>query len=121
MVGSMTRENILVVDDEADIRAVLVGLLKQAGYQAQAGSSGEAALEEVTRDGVDLVITDLKMDPGMSGLTLLNHLARTAPEVPSIMITAYGTVANAVEAMKAGAKEFVQKPFDREEVLVIVD
>jgi two-component system response regulator AtoC len=117
----MAGENILVVDDEADIRAVLVGLLKQAGYAAKAVASGEEALEEVVRDGVDLVITDLQMDPGMDGFALLDHLSRTAPEVPSIMITAHGTVARAVEAMKAGAKEFVQKPFDREEIKVIVD
>jgi two-component system response regulator AtoC len=119
--ASMTREKILVVDDEPDIRAVLVGLLKQAGYESRGVASGEEALEEVMKDGVELVITDLKMEPKMSGLVLLEHLAQKAPEVPAIMITAFGTVANAVEAMKAGAKEFVQKPFDRDEVLVIVD
>ena len=80
MSNEAKRENILVVDDEADIRAVLVALLKQAGYGAKAVASGEEALDEVVRDGVDLVITDLKMDQGMSGLVLLEHLSRSAPE-----------------------------------------
>ncbi len=116
----MGKESILVVDDDPALRTVLVGLLSQAGYAARAVASGAAALEEVTTQQTDLVVTDLRM-PGMDGMALLAELGRVAPEVPTIMISAHGTIPVAVEAMKAGAKEFVMKPFDRDEVLVTID
>src|SRR5450631_515188 len=106
----MAGENILVVDDDAALRVVLVGLLKQAGYAARAAPSGERALEEVSSAPVDLVLTDVRM-PGMDGLALLAALGKSAPDLPVIVISAHGTVPMAVEAMKQGAKEFMLKPF----------
>ncbi|HVY49340.1 MAG TPA: response regulator, partial [Minicystis sp.] len=116
----MAGEHVLVVDDDAAVRTVLVGLLSQAGYAARAVASAEAALREVAAAHVDLVVTDLRM-PGTDGLALVAELARVAPDVPAVMLTAHGTVPLAVEAMKAGAKEFLLKPFDRDEVVATID
>jgi DNA-binding NtrC family response regulator len=120
----MAGENILVVDDDDALRLVLVGLLKQAGYSARAVPSAEKALEEVTRSqtgaAIDLVVTDVRM-PGMDGMALLAALGKSAPELPVIVLSAHGTVPMAVEAMKQGAKEFMLKPFDREEVIATVE
>ncbi len=116
----MAGENILVVDDDDALRVVLVGLLKQAGYNARAVPSAEKALEDVTRAPTDLVVTDVRM-PGMDGLALLQALGKSAPDLPVIVISAHGTVPMAVEAMKHGAKEFMLKPFDRAEVIATID
>ncbi len=115
----MTGANILVVDDDASIRAVLVGLLTQGGYAARGVESGELALEAIGRDPIDVVITDVRM-PGMGGMALLAALGTSFPELPVIMISAHATVPMAVEAMKLGAKELMTKPFDRQEVLALV-
>src|ERR1700690_703459 len=116
----MAGENILVVDDDDALRVVLVGLLKQAGYAARAVPSAERALDEVGKQPIDLVVTDVRM-PGMDGIALLAELGKTAPDVPVIVISAHGTVPMAVEAMKQGAKEFMLKPFDRDEVIATID
>jgi DNA-binding NtrC family response regulator len=116
----MAGETILVVDDEVAMGDVLVRQLSQVGYQARASKSGQEALAIIANDNVDLVITDFKMD-GMDGMALLSQLARTSPDVPAIMLTGHGNVQRAVEAMKAGAKEFLMKPHDRNELIAIVD
>ncbi len=116
----MAGENILVVDDDDALRLVLVGLLKQAGYAARAVPSAERALDEVGREPIDLVITDVRM-PGMDGIALLSALTKNVPDLPVIVLSAHGTVPLAVEAMKLGAKEFMLKPFDREEVIATVE
>ena len=116
----MGGETILVVDDEAAMRDVLVRQLSQVGYEARAATSGAKALEIVANENVDLVITDFKMD-GMDGMALLAELSRSSPEVPAIMLTGHGNVQRAVEAMKAGAKEFLMKPHDRAELIAIVE
>ena len=115
----MVGEAILVVDDETAMGDVLVRQLSQVGYAARAVTSGPEALDVVSSTNVDLVITDFKMS-GMDGLTLLSELARTAPEVPAIMLTGHGNVQRAVDAMKAGAKDFLMKPHDRNELIAIV-
>ncbi len=112
-------DSVLVVDDDAALRTVLVGLLRQGGYAARAVASGEEALRSVAAEHVDVVVTDLRM-PGMDGLALVAALAKQAPDLPVIMISAHGTVPVAVEAMKAGAKEFLLKPFDKDDVLATV-
>jgi DNA-binding NtrC family response regulator len=117
---AVSGEIILCVDDDEPLRKVLCAQLGQAGYRARGVGSGEAALALLERDRVDLVITDLRMDPGMDGLALLRELRRRAPEVPTIMISAHGTVEKAVEAMKAGARELLMKPFARDEVRAVV-
>jgi DNA-binding NtrC family response regulator len=116
----MSGENILVVDDDDALRLVLVGLLKQAGYAARAVPSAEKALEEVGKTPIDLVVTDVRM-PGMDGIALLGVLSKNVPDLPVIVLSAHGTVPMAVEAMKQGAKEFMLKPFDREEVIATID
>ncbi len=116
----MAGENILVVDDDDALRLVLVGLLKQAGYAARAVPSAEKALEEVGKSPIDLVVSDVRM-PGMGGMALLAALGKSVPELPVIMLSAHGTVPMAVEAMKQGAKEFMLKPFDREEVIATIE
>jgi len=110
---------VLVVEDDAALGIVLVGLLTQGGLEARHVASGDAALQEVASGAYDVVLTDLQM-PGMDGMALLRELKRRSEELPVIMLTAHGSVPVAVEAMKAGAAEFMTKPFDRDEVLYTV-
>jgi two-component system, NtrC family, response regulator AtoC len=111
--------HVLVVDDDAALGKVLTALLSQAGLGADHVSSGREALVQLEKRPYDLVLTDLRM-PGMDGMALLLELARRWPDVPVIMLTAHGNVPLAVEAMKAGAAEFMLKPFDREELVFVV-
>jgi DNA-binding NtrC family response regulator len=111
--------HILIVDDEANVRRVLGTVLEQAGYHTTRAESGEQALQLVRAQDPDLVLTDLKM-PGMDGLELLGRLREGFPEIPVLMLTAHGTVENAVEAMKLGAHDFLTKPFDKEHVLEVI-
>jgi two-component system response regulator AtoC len=112
----LTDAKVLVVDDDPAVGKVLGGLLAQDGIASAHVLNGSDALAELARDYFDLVITDLRM-PGMDGMELLRRIHRSYAEIPVIMITAHGTVPVAVEAMKAGAADFVLKPFDREELL----
>jgi two-component system response regulator AtoC len=111
---------VLLVDDDAAITTVLGSLLKQEGFAVLAASSGAAALAALEKQPVDVMITDLRM-PGMDGMTLLKHVAKTSPDVPVVVLSAHGTVALAVDAMKAGAADFLTKPFDRDEVLFVLE
>jgi len=114
------KPHLLIVDDEPNVRRVLSTLLEQAGYATKRAASGEQALQLVRAQDPDLVITDLKM-PGMGGMELLGRLQASFPEIPVLVLTAHGTVANAVEAMKRGAHDFLTKPFDKLEVTELVD
>jgi DNA-binding NtrC family response regulator len=114
------RQHVLVVDDDEALGKVLEALLRQAKLDATYVPSGVAALEALERRPFDLVITDLRM-PGMDGMALLGHLTTRWPSLPVVMLTAHGTVPLAVQAMKSGAREFVLKPFDRSELLYVVD
>jgi two-component system response regulator AtoC len=118
-MSERTGGNVLVVDDDRAVGTVLMGLLRQAGYEASYVDSAEEALARVSSRPVDVVITDLRM-PSMDGMELLEKLAERAPDVPVIMLTAHGSVQTAVEAMKKGASDFLLKPFDRDEVLFTV-
>jgi two-component system, NtrC family, response regulator AtoC len=111
---------ILVVDDDQDIGMVLESQLAQAGYDALHVASGAAALEELERRPQDAVITDLRM-PGMDGMELLTEIKRRWPELPVVMLTAYGTVELAVEAMRLGAAEFLHKPFEDNEITYVLN
>jgi two-component system response regulator AtoC len=110
---------VLVVDDDAAVGMVLTALLVQAGMKAKHVASGEAALRALEGAPADVVVTDLRM-PGMDGMELLARIAATSPELPVIVVTAHGTVPLAVEAMRAGAADFVLKPFDREQIVFVV-
>lgn len=110
---------IAVVDDDAALRLVLRGLLKQAGYAVELFDSANAFLSERYRNHISLIISDLRM-PGINGLEFLKVMQERDPDLPVIMISAHGTIQSAVDAMKLGAEDFVQKPFDRDDLLRIV-
>ena len=113
------RESVLVIDDDAAIGKVLVALLKQGGHEVRSAASAEAGLADLEAHPVDLVLSDVRM-PGMDGMQLLDEVQAKYPDVPVVLLTAHGSVALAVEAMKRGAADFVQKPFEKEEVLYAV-
>ena len=115
----MKRSRILLVDDDESLLRVTEKQLADAGYDVRTASSGEVALEAFDPGSTDLVVTDLQM-PGMDGLALLAEVVRRDPDATVILITAYGTVESAVEAMKAGAVDFLEKPFRREVLLLAV-
>jgi two-component system response regulator AtoC len=111
--------HVLIVDDENNIRRVLAAMLKRDGYEVTTAADGEQALGAMHRAQIDVVVTDLVM-PHMGGLELLKACATAHPDVPVIMITAHGTVDTAVEAMKAGAFDYISKPFDQEELRKVI-
>jgi DNA-binding NtrC family response regulator len=104
---------ILVVDDESEMRSALSHALTRDGFAVESAASGTKALSKIKKDPVSLVITDLKM-PEMSGMEVLGAVKKIAPEIPVIVITAYGSIHNAVEAMQAGAADYLLKPFSFE-------
>ncbi len=110
---------VLVVDDERKMRRVLQILLERMGIDSVGAESGEEAFERFQAEKFDLVLTDLKM-PGMTGLELLARVREVDAEVPVMLLTAYGTVQTAVDAMKLGAFDYVLKPFDLEVVELTV-
>jgi nitrogen regulation protein NR(I) len=113
-------KQILIADDEANLRRVLGAQLSRDGYEVLLAEDGEEALRLIGEHHVDVVISDLKM-PKLDGLSLLKRLAKDEPGLPVILITAHGTVDTAVEALKAGAFDYVTKPFDRAEFRAVVD
>src|SRR6187401_1044334 len=113
------RPRILVVDDEKVIRDMLADFLGMEGYQVRTAEDGTAALGELTKQHFDLVISDLKM-PRMGGIALLDEIARTAPDALTVIMTGFGTVETAIDAMKRGAYDYILKPFKVEEVVHIV-
>lgn len=116
----MSKKRILVVDDDESLRWVTQAQLQQSGYDVAAAANAASALEQIRNLPADLVITDLKM-PGMSGLDLLKEIRSLYPEIIVIMVTAFGTVENAVEAMKAGAYDYITKPVNMDELRLIVN
>jgi DNA-binding NtrC family response regulator len=111
---------ILIVEDEGAIRLALRGLLKRDGYQVDLAESGEEALDKFQQAPFDLVLTDLALGRGKSGMDVLESVKAQRPETAVVMITAHGSEKIAVEAMKAGAEDYVPKPFDNEEIRVVV-
>jgi DNA-binding NtrC family response regulator len=116
----LIKKRILVVDDDESLRWVTQAQLQQSGYDVAAAADSACALEQIRSFPPDLVITDLKM-PGMSGLDLLKAIRTEYPEIIVIMVTAFGTVENAVEAMKAGAYDYITKPVNVDELRLIVN
>ena len=110
---------VLVVDDEEAVGKVLAALLTQDGHRTTWVASAEAALATLEKKSFDVVISDVRM-PGLSGLELLKLIRAKSPELPVILLTAHGSVPLAVEAMREGAADFMLKPFNREEVLFVV-
>jgi DNA-binding NtrC family response regulator len=115
----MNSRAVLVADDDESLRRVTELQLEAAGYRVITASGGAEALELVAAEEPALLITDLKM-PGMSGMDLLKKVRESSPQTTVLMITAFGTVQTAVEAMKAGAYDYITKPIDCEELLLAV-
>ncbi|MDD4952188.1 MAG: sigma-54 dependent transcriptional regulator [Desulfovibrionaceae bacterium] len=107
---------ILVVDDDAAILEVLEARLASAGYRTLVSSSAETALKTLGREEVDLIISDVKM-PGIGGAGLLREVSNDWPDIPLILLTAYGTIPDAVDFMRTGAADYLTKPFDGNELL----
>ncbi len=108
--------SVLIIDDEAGIRDSLETLLTLEGFNVESAVEGRSGLDMLTRHSFDLLLLDLSL-PGESGIDLLPRIKALVPDLPIIMITAFGTVSNVVDAMRAGAVNFVQKPWDNEKLL----
>jgi FixJ family two-component response regulator len=111
----MTVKPILIVDDEKNIRLALSMSLETLNIPVETAASGEEALERLAQGGYGLMLLDLRM-PGLDGMEVLRQVAQQRPELKVIIITAYGSIDLAVEAMKLGAVDFLQKPFDAGQV-----
>ena len=113
-------QKILAVDDEPLNLDVLEQELSDLGYAVEKASGGRAALEQLAKTPVALVLLDYQM-PGMNGIEVLNEIKKQDPALPVIIITAYGTIERAVEAIKSGADDFITKPFDPDHLAVVVE
>jgi DNA-binding NtrC family response regulator len=111
--------SVLIIDDEAEIRESLHALLELEGYEVDSAATGEDGLAHIGERSFDLVLLDLAL-PDRNGIELLSEMRAHDSETPVIIITAYGTVENAVSAMQAGAVNFIQKPWDNEKLLADV-
>ncbi|MDY0391473.1 MAG: response regulator, partial [Desulfobulbus oligotrophicus] len=111
--------DILIVDDELSMRQFLKILLEKEGYNVATAADGREALDLVTRQSFDLIISDIRM-PGMSGLELLAQLKQIKADMGVIMITAFASPEDAVEAMKNGAFDYITKPFNVDEIKNVI-
>jgi DNA-binding NtrC family response regulator len=112
--------SILVVDDERNIRNNLTMVLEAAGYKVDSSGDGEDALTKSKERHYDIALVDIQM-PKMRGLELLRYLRTLRPNLAVVILTAYGTVGSAVEAMKLGAVDFLEKPFDPKVLLLLCE
>jgi DNA-binding NtrC family response regulator len=115
----MDQKCILIIDDEKNIRLTLETCLESLNYRIDTAVNGEEGVEKARNNDYFLVFLDMKM-PGMDGLTTLKHLKQIHPALNVIMMTAYGTIESAVEAMKVGAVDYIRKPFAPEEIKEII-
>jgi two-component system response regulator AtoC len=116
-VNAMSGNRVLVIDDEKNMRHMLEIMLKKAGYEAETAGDGLEGLEKMGQADFDFVLCDLKM-PKMDGMTFLSRARERFAEKTFIMMSAYGTIDNAVDAMKIGAYDYISKPFKTDEVLL---
>ena len=116
----MNSTRILIVDDELIMRESLAGWLERDGHQVKTAASGEEALELLEDSRCDILLVDIKME-GISGLEVLRQVKESDPDVAVVMITAYGSIPTAIEAMKHGAHDYLLKPFDPNELGVLID
>ncbi|MDY6879666.1 MAG: sigma-54 dependent transcriptional regulator [Desulfatiglans sp.] len=116
----MRSTKILIVDDELIMRESLAGWLERDGHHVVKAESGEEALEKLKQTRFDILLVDIKME-GMSGLEVLKEVRKTDPDTVVVMITAYGSISTAIEAMKNGAYDYLLKPFDPDELGVLIE
>jgi len=112
--------NILVIDDEAAQRDVLTGYLKKKGYTILSASSGKEGIEFTKSHPVDIILSDFKM-PDLNGIEVLEQVKKINPEISFVIVTAYGTVENAVKAMRLGAFDYISKPVDLDELDLMIE
>ena len=118
----MQTTEILIVDDNADIRVILDDMIKDAGFKTRLAANYNQALSEIDKKIPDLAIIDVKLDKGDNdGIELLNHLKQKNKDVPVIIISGHANIEMAIESLKSGAFEFIQKPFDRERLMNFVN
>lgn len=115
----MPDSTILIIEDEERMRNVLDYVLRPEGYRLVMADSGEAGIRLVEEGGIDLILTDLQMGQ-VGGLDVLEHATKKCPDVPVVIITGYGTVKSAVEAIKKGAFDYISKPIDNDELKIVV-
>jgi DNA-binding NtrC family response regulator len=114
-----SRRKILVSDDEVNLRRVLGAILQRAGHEVVAASNGEEALEKLKEHEIHTVITDLRM-PKIDGMQLLRRMVQDYPDIPVIILTAHGSVDNAVAAVKLGAFDYIEKPFEQDQIRQVI-
>ena len=115
----MTAARILIVEDDKALREALVDTLVLAGFESVAAADGREALGLLDREPVALVVSDVRMQP-MDGQTLLKHIKERRAELPVLMMTAYGTIQDAVDAMRLGAADYLVKPFEADQLVAKV-
>jgi DNA-binding NtrC family response regulator len=120
MEVAVSKIKILIVDDELIMRESLAGWLERDGHAVQTAASGEEALEKIKETQFNIFLVDIKME-GMSGLDVLRSVTESDPDADVVMITAYGSIPSAIEAMKDGAYDYMLKPFDPNELGVLIE
>src|SRR3954469_18990982 len=115
-----SRGKILIVDDEANARSALSEILREEGYETETAADGFKALGKLGAFAPDLVLTDLKM-PGLDGIGLLEELRTASPTTVVVVMTAFGTIDSAVEAIKKGAENSLTKPLDPDTIVAVVE
>ena len=117
--AGLKKAKILVVDDELNMRLVLKAMLKQEGYEVATAADGLEALKILREEKIAAVAADLRM-PRLDGMGLLERIMQDDPSLPVIILTAHGTVANAVDALKKGAFDYLTKPFEQDELKTVI-
>ena len=112
--------SILLVEDEPGIQLAIRGLLRREGHETTVASTGTQAIEFLGEGAFDLVLTDLSLPDGVSGLDIVRHVGKHQPGTPVILITAYGSEHVAKDAVEAGAFDYVPKPFNNDEIRAVV-
>ncbi|HEY3249745.1 MAG TPA: sigma-54 dependent transcriptional regulator [Ignavibacteria bacterium] len=112
-------ERILIIDDNESLRYTLTTVLEEAGFEAAAVEDGYKGISEVKSTIYNLVICDMKL-PGMDGMQIIREIKKVSPEVPVLVLTAFGDIKNAVEAMKQGASDYLTKPFNNDEMIMTI-
>jgi DNA-binding NtrC family response regulator len=120
MSSNTSVKRALIVDDEAGIRDLLVNLLEMIGFETRAAADGEEALQIYKKRPADIVISDMMM-PKMGGLDLLFELKQIDPDVIFILITGYPSIETAIDAIKRGARDYITKPFNIDEITIKID
>ncbi|MEW5806835.1 MAG: response regulator, partial [Acidobacteriota bacterium] len=112
----MGSEKILIVDDEKIIRMTLKERLQKEGYQVLEAEKGEQALSFLGEEGIDLILLDYRL-PDLNGIEILKRVILSYPDTMTIMMTAYSSISNAVEAIKLGAHDYINKPFSHDDLI----